>query len=294
MPELPEVQLAADSLGVQIAGARIVRVERLDWLRMVETPSPEAFIASLAGRQVRGWGRRAKWILLDLDGGWTLALHLRMSGTLTVQPADAHPDKHTHLVLRLDDGRQIFFRDTRKFGRARLLDASGLKALDAAHGDEPLSDAFTVERLTELLQQRKRAIKPLLLDQSVIAGIGNIYADEALWYARIHPLRPASTLSPDEMIALHDGIHVVLRQALTNGGSTLRDYRNSYGARGTNQDHFNVYDREGQPCPRCGATIVKTVIAQRGTHYCPECQVLNAEHYSVRSAHPPRMRSSGR
>ncbi|MDW8146761.1 MAG: bifunctional DNA-formamidopyrimidine glycosylase/DNA-(apurinic or apyrimidinic site) lyase [Roseiflexaceae bacterium] len=274
MPELPEVQHAADSLGVQIVGARIACVERLDWPRMVETPSPDEFIRLLAGRRVHGWGRRAKWILLDLDSGWTLALHLRMSGSLTVHPADAEPDKHTHLVIRLEDGRRIFFHDTRKFGRARLLDAAGLAALDAAHGDEPLSEAFTIERLANLLRNRKRAIKPLLLDQSVIAGIGNIYADEALWRARIHPLRPAANLNADEVAALHESIRMVLQQALANGGSTLRDYRNSYGARGTNQDHFNAYDREGQPCSRCGATIVKTVVAQRGTHYCPECQTI--------------------
>ncbi len=274
MPELPEVQHAADSLGMQIVGARIARVERLDWPRMVEMPTPDEFIALLAGRHVRGWGRRAKWILLDLDSDWTLALHLRMSGSLTVHPADAQPDRHTHLVLRLADGRQVFFHDTRKFGRARLLDAAGLAALDAAHGDEPLTDAFTVERLADLLRNRKRAIKPLLLDQSVIAGIGNIYADEALWRAGIHPLRPAADLNTDEIAALHDGIRAVLRQALANGGSTLRDYRNSYGARGTNQDHFNAYDREGQPCPRCNATIAKIVVAQRGTHYCPTCQPI--------------------
>lgn len=259
---------------MQITGARIVCVERLDWPRMVETPAPDEFIALLAGRQVRGWGRRAKWILLALDNGWTLALHLRMSGSLTVHPADAEPDKHTHLALRLEDGRQMFFRDPRKFGRARLLDAAGLAALNAAHGVEPLSDAFTVEYLAELLYNRKRAIKPLLLDQSVIAGIGNIYADEALWRARIHPLRAAADLNADEVAALHDGIRAALRQALANGGSTLRDYRDSYGARGTNQDHFNAYDREGQACPRCGATIVKTVVAQRGTHYCPACQAI--------------------
>lgn len=274
MPELPEVQHAADSLGMQIAGARIACVERLDWTRMVETPSPDEFIRLLAGRQVRGWGRRAKWILLALDDGWTLALHLRMSGSLTVHPADVEPDKHTHLVIRLEDGRRIFFRDPRKFGRARLLDAAGLAALNAAHGEEPLSEAFTVERLADILRNRKRAIKPLLLDQSAIAGIGNIYADEALWRARIHPLRPAAELSADEVAALYDGIRAALRQALANGGSTLRDYRNSYGARGTNQDHFNAYDREGRPCPRCGATIVKTVVAQRGTHYCPACQII--------------------
>ncbi|GIW03341.1 bifunctional DNA-formamidopyrimidine glycosylase/DNA-(apurinic or apyrimidinic site) lyase [Roseiflexus sp.] len=274
MPELPEVQHTADSLGIQIAGARIARVERLDWTRMVETPSPDEFIRLLTGRQVRGWDRRAKWILLFLDDGWTLALHLRMSGSLTVHPAEAQPDKHTHLALRLEDGRQIFFHDPRKFGRARLLDSAGLAALDAAHGDEPLSDAFTVERLASLLRNRKRAIKPLLLDQSVIAGIGNIYADEALWRARIHPLRPAADLSAAEVAALHDGIRAALRQALANGGSTLRDYRNSYGAGGTNQEHFNAYDREGRPCPRCGATIIKTVVAQRGTHYCPACQAI--------------------
>ncbi len=274
MPELPEVQHAADSLGMQIVGTHIARVERLDWPRLVETPTPDEFISLLAGRQVRGWGRRAKWILLNLDEGWTLALHLRMSGRLTVHPPDAEPDKHTHLVIRLADGRQIFFHDTRKFGRARLLDAAGLAALDAAHGDEPLADTFTVERLADLLRNRKRAIKPLLLDQSVIAGIGNIYADEALWRAGIHPLRPAADLNTEEIAALHHGIRAALRQALANGGSTLRDYRNSYGARGTNQDHFNAYDREGQPCPRCSATIVKTVVAQRGTHYCPACQPI--------------------
>ncbi|PMP84133.1 MAG: formamidopyrimidine-DNA glycosylase, partial [Roseiflexus castenholzii] len=124
MPELPEVQHTADSLGIQIAGARIARVERLDWTRMVETPSPDEFIRLLTGRQVRGWDRRAKWILLFLDDGWTLALHLRMSGSLTVHPAEAQPDKHTHLALRLEDGRQIFFHDPRKFGRARLLDSA--------------------------------------------------------------------------------------------------------------------------------------------------------------------------
>jgi len=272
MPELPEVQHAADSLGIQIAGARIATVERLDWPRMVETPAPEEFIVWLAGREIRGWGRRAKWILLELDGGWTLALHLRMSGSLTVHPADTEPDRHTHLVLRLTDGRQIFFHDTRKFGRARLLDAAGLAMLNDAHGDEPLSEAFTVERLAGLLRGRQRAIKPLLLDQSLIAGIGNIYADEALWCARIHPLHPAAELSTEAIADLHAGIRAVLRQALANGGSTLRDYRNSYGARGTNQDHFHAYDREGQPCPRCGTMIVKTVVAQRGTHYCPACQ----------------------
>lgn len=272
MPELPEVQHAADSLGAQIVGARIVAIEHLDWPRMVEQPAIDVFIAQIAGREVQGWSRRAKWILLELDAGWTLAVHLRMSGSLTVQAPNVTPDKHTHLIIRLADGRRVFFHDTRKFGRVRLLDAAGVAALDGAHGDEPLANDFTAERLAELLRDRRRAIKPVLLDQTVIAGIGNIYADEALWRAGIHPLRPANELNTAEIAGLHEGIREALRQALANGGSTLRDYRNSYGARGTNQDHFNAYDRDGSPCPRCGATIIKTIVAQRGTHYCPECQ----------------------
>jgi formamidopyrimidine-DNA glycosylase len=274
MPELPEVEHAARGLGAQLAGRRIVAVTRLDWERMVETPAVEQFIALLAGRQVLAAGRRAKWILLTLDGGWTLALHLRMSGSVSVQSPAAEPDIYTHLVLLLDDGRQLFFHDTRKFGRARLLDAAGLAALDAAHGLEPLTDDFTVAALARRLRGRRARLKPLLLDQKVIAGIGNIYADEALWLARLHPLRISDSLSDDEVARLHTGIRLALLQGLEHGGSTLRDYRNSYGESGANQEHFNVYDQEGKPCPRCGATIEKTIVGQRGTHLCPHCQVI--------------------
>jgi formamidopyrimidine-DNA glycosylase len=203
-----------------------------------------------------------------------LALHLRMSGSITVQGPQAEPDIYTHLALRLADGRQIFFHDPRKFGRARLLDPPGLAALDGLHGIEPLSPDFTPEALASILRGRSRAIKPLLLDQTLIAGIGNIYADESLWRANIHPQRPAGSLDGDELAALHAGIVASLRQGLANGGSTLRNYRDSYGRSGSNQEHFNVYDREGQPCPRCGARLQKIVVAQRGTHFCPECQRL--------------------
>jgi formamidopyrimidine-DNA glycosylase len=275
MPELPEVQHAADTLAAQIAGSRIVAVTRLDWPRMVETHAPDAFRALLAGRMVRGAARRAKWLLLELDGGWTLALHLRMSGYVAVYDPAVEPDRHTHLALRLEDGRQVFFHDTRKFGRARLLDAAGVAALGAAHGAEPLDSAFTAEELARLLRGRRRAIKPLLLDQGVVAGIGNIYADEALWRAQIHPLRPADTLDDDEVARLYAAIRGALRDGLERGGSTLRDYRNAYGAAGQNQQHFHAYDRAGQPCPRCGTAIVRTVVGQRGTHLCPVCQALD-------------------
>jgi formamidopyrimidine-DNA glycosylase len=274
MPELPEVEHVSRSLAAQIVGRRIVGVTKLDWERMVETPAVEQFLALLRGREVLAATRRAKWVLLMLDGGWTLALHLRMSGYLTVHAAEAEPDIYTHLVLLLDDGRQIFFHDTRKFGRARLLDAAGLAALHAAHGIEPLTDDFTVAVLAELLRRRRARLKPLLLDQKVIAGIGNIYADEALWLAQLHPLRPSDSLSEDEIVRLHTGIRQALHAGLANGGSTLRDYRNSYGEAGTNQEHFNVYDQAGQPCQRCGAPIERMVVGQRGTHVCPSCQQL--------------------
>jgi formamidopyrimidine-DNA glycosylase len=272
MPELPEVEHASRSLGAQIVGRRIVAVTKLDWERMVETPAVERFVELLQGRAVLAAGRRAKWIVLTLDGGWTLALHLRMSGAVSVHSPAAQPDVYTHLVLLLDDGRQVFFHDTRKFGRARLLDSAGLAALDSVHGVEPLDDAFSPDLLAKLLRRRRTRIKPLLLDQKFIAGIGNIYADEALWDAQIHPLRPADTLDAGEIARLHSAIRLVLLQGIEHGGSTLRNYRDGYGQAGSNQEHFNAYDRKGHPCPRCGTTIEKISVGQRGTHFCPFCQ----------------------
>lgn len=274
MPELPEVEHVARSLAAQVVGRRIERVTKLDWERMVETPSVAEFLALIEGRTVEAVARRAKWVVARLDSGWTLALHLRMSGFLTVHGPEAQPDTHTHLVLLLDDGRQVFFHDTRKFGRARLLDADGLAALEQAHGVEPLTDAFTPELLAALLRGRRARLKPLLLDQRVLAGVGNIYADEALWYAQLHPLRQSDSLDDDEVARLHAAVRLVLLEGIANGGSTLRDYRNSYGQPGSNQERFSAYDREGQPCPRCGTRIVRTVVAQRGTHLCPQCQTL--------------------
>lgn len=272
MPELPEVETAARDLARQVIGRRIVSIEKLDWERMVETPSPDAFRALLPGRAIAAVSRRAKWLLLELDAGWTLALHLRMSGSVSVRGAHEEADPHTHLVLLLDDGRRIFFRDVRKFGRARLLDAAGLAQLDSRHGPEPLEAAFTPERLHELLAARRTRIKPLLLNQELIAGLGNIYTDEALWRAQIHPTRSAASITPAEAASLHEAIRASLMLGLEHGGSTLRDYRNGYGEMGRTQEHFNVYDREGHACPRCGDTIARIVVAQRGTHICPTCQ----------------------
>ncbi|MCG8351040.1 MAG: bifunctional DNA-formamidopyrimidine glycosylase/DNA-(apurinic or apyrimidinic site) lyase [Chloroflexales bacterium] len=272
MPELPEVEIAARTLADQVIGLEIVAIEKLDWERMVETPDLASFYALLPGRQIRALGRRAKWMLLTLDAGWTLALHLRMSGIVFVAGAEVDTDIYTHLVLALDDGQRIFFHDQRKFGRVRLLDSAGLAELDASHGPEPLDDQFTPDVLAQILDQRTTSIKVLLLDQKRIAGLGNIYANDALWLAQIHPLRPSGSLDADEIVRLHNAIRVVLVQAIQNNGSTLRNYRNGYGQAGQNQVHFLAYDRADQPCTRCGATIERIVVAQRSTYLCPTCQ----------------------
>ena len=273
MPELPEVETAARDLARQVLGCRIVAIEKLDWERMIETPL-EIFQEHLLGREVLAVRRRAKWLLLDLDAGWTLALHLRMSGSVSVRSPDEQPDTYTHLVLALDDGRRIFFRDIRKFGRARLLDAGGLALLDSRHGSEPLDEKFTPAALAALLRGRRTRLKSLLLNQAIIAGMGNIYTDEALWHARLHPLRVAESLTADEIERLYTAILQVLNMGLDYGGSTLRDYRNGYGEIGHTQEHFAVYGRTGQPCLRCGTPIERLVVTQRGTHICPNCQRL--------------------
>ncbi|MEI7645753.1 MAG: bifunctional DNA-formamidopyrimidine glycosylase/DNA-(apurinic or apyrimidinic site) lyase [Chloroflexales bacterium] len=272
MPELPEVEIAARSLAAQVVGRRITALEKLDWERMVETPGLPDFCALIVGREIASVARRAKWLLVALDAGWTLAVHLRMSGNLIVRGPEIWPDTHTHLVLGLDDGRRICFDDQRKFGRVRLLDAAGLRLLDAAHGPEPLGDTFSAEALGRILAGRRTKLKPLLLDQTAIAGIGNIYASEALWMARLHPQIPAAAVPTAQVSALHAAIRQVLAEAIANQGSSLRNYRNSYGERGRNQDHFRVYDRAGDPCARCSEPIMRVVIAQRSSFYCPNCQ----------------------
>ncbi len=274
MPELPEVEIVARSLAAQVVGRQIVEIEKLDWERMVETPDLPDFCALLPGRTILAVGRRAKWLLVHLDAGWTLAIHLRMSGNLIVYGPAQPADRHTHLVLGLDDGRRIFFTDARKFGRVRLLDAGGMAHLDAAYGPEPLAATFTSPRLAEILAQRRTKLKPFLLDQSAIAGLGNIYANEALWIAQLHPLLPANQTPIDRIPALHAAIQQVLRTAIQNQGSSLRDYRNSYGEAGHNQEHFHVYDRADQPCERCRSPISRVMVAQRSTFYCPQCQRL--------------------
>ncbi len=272
MPELPEVEQAARTLGAQISGATFDGTVRVAWSRTIHDIPADTFGGLLAGASVTGWQRRAKWIVLPLSNGMTFVAHLRMTGRFAVLPRDAADDAQQRVAFGLTDGREVRFIDQRKFGRIRLLSAAELATLDADHGPEPFDPALTAASWYTTLQSTSRVIKTVLLDQSRIAGIGNIYADESLYRVAVHPLAPADTLSKKKATELLAAIRAVLRQAIENGGSTLRDYRDSYGAKGTQQDNFQAYGRTAQPCGRCGTAIEKITVGQRGTHFCPYCQ----------------------
>lgn len=275
MPELPEVETVRRTLAQELAGRQIVGVQAINWPRTIAHPSPDELCVALCDRAIERVDRRAKYVLIRLDNDETLAVHLRMTGRLLVVAAAEPIDKHTHVILSLDDGRELRFHDTRKFGRWWLLNADGMAELDAKLGSEPLDPTFTAAVLRDHVQGRRTRLKPLLLDQRVVAGVGNIYADEALWLAHLHPLRTADSLSEAEIEMLHVGIVTALQGGVERRGTTLSTYRDARGERGDNQHHLNVYGRTGEPCPRCGTAIERVIVGQRSTHLCPTCQLLH-------------------
>lgn len=273
MPELPEVETVARGLRASLVGRTIVGVG-VRWARSVVPPDPAAFARCLTGQTVADVGRRGKWVVIALAGGGTLLIHLRMSGRLVVGAGEPSDDRHLRVLFSLDDGRRLRFFDQRKFGRLVL--TSDPQEVLGDLGPEPLGDGLTAARLGEMLARRRGRIKPLLLNQRFLAGLGNIYADEALWRAGIHPLRQADTLVPVEVRRLHRGIRAVLRAAIEGGGTTLPDagYQRADGRSGEFAGQLAVYGRAGQPCPRCGTDVERIRVSQRGTHLCPRCQPL--------------------
>ena len=270
MPELPEVETVARGLRA-VVGRRFVGVEVL-WDRTIAEPSAAAFVERLVGRRIEATGRRGKWIVVDLTGGDTLLVHLRMTGRLLIEPSDAPVDRHARVLFTLDGGQRIRFSDQRKFGRMVLTDDPSQVLGDL--GPEPLGDDFTAEQFREMMARRRGRIKPLLLNQRFLAGLGNIYVDEALWRAGIHPLRCADTLQAPEIDRLHTAIQAVLRQALASGGTTLDDtqYVGADGEPGAFAQQLRIYGRAEEPCQRCGTTIERIRVGQRGTRFCPVCQ----------------------
>jgi formamidopyrimidine-DNA glycosylase len=277
VPELPEVETIRARLAPRLTGRRFERVEIAD-PRLTRPDPPEAVAAALEGERVRAVHRRGKYLVVEFESGRHLLIHLRMTGNVE-HPArggiDADP--YRRAVVRLDDGSDVAYRDVRRFGTWTLLEPGQLADYIGARrlGGEPLERGFTTRVLTKALAGRRAPVKAALLDQRAAAGIGNIYADEALWRARIHPLRPAGGLTPDEIARLRIGIRAALEAGIARQGATLRDYRDPEGRRGRMQDEFRVYGRAGEPCYRCGTPIEKTRAGGRGTWYCPHCQPLD-------------------
>jgi formamidopyrimidine-DNA glycosylase len=274
VPELPEVETIRRHLEPGLVGRRFERVEIVD-PRLTRPEPPEVVAGELQGERVRGLGRRGKYLIVEFESGRHLLIHLRMTGNIQ-HPAQGglDADPHRRAVVRLDDGSDIAYRDVRRFGTWELLEPGELEEYFTARrlGGEPLEPGFTTAALERAFANRRAPVKAALLDQRAAAGVGNIYADEALWRARIHPLRQAGSLSDDELAALRKALRQALQTGIVRQGATLRDYRGPDGARGRMQDRFRVYGRAGEPCPRCGTPIEKIRAGGRGTWFCPSCQ----------------------
>jgi formamidopyrimidine-DNA glycosylase len=265
MPELPEVETIARTLKPDIIGRRILSADLL-WSRTLASPSPKDFRQQITRQKILDVGRRAKYLNIQLSD-FNLLIHLRMSGDLSLRNGKHKPEKHDRLVLKLSDHKALAFNDTRKFGRVWL--TADPEELFSKLGPEPLGREFTPQWLYAALQDKHRMLKPLLLDQSFVAGLGNIYTDESLNIAKLHPLAASDSVTTKQAEALHEAIRRVLREGIRRNGASIDwVYRG-----GEFQNFFRVYDRAGEPCKNCGTIIERITVGQRGTHYCPKCQV---------------------
>jgi formamidopyrimidine-DNA glycosylase len=273
MPELPEVETIRRQLAPALEGRSLEEVDVLD-PRWCEPAPPDSVADALRGRRIEHTGRRGKYLILSLEDDVHLVMHLRMTGNLLLVDGERPSDPHLRARFRLDDGRQLWFLDARRFGEGSVLDAGEVEARFRGRvGVEPLSQAFTAAELGRIAAGRKAPLKSFLLNQAGIAGIGNIYADEALFRARLHPLSPAGSMRPEHHLALRDAIIATMRAGIDGGGASIDDYRDARGGRGSMQEEFLVHRREGQPCLRCGTPIQRIVIGGRSTYYCPNCQL---------------------
>lgn len=279
MPELPEVQTIVNDLRAARLEGKTIMAARVFWARTIAEPSVKTFCRRIKGQTITAIRRRGKFLVFEFKNGGHLLMHLRMSGRLHLVTADQPRKKHEHVLLDLEGGQQLRFHDTRKFGRLYL--TPGADPILGRLGPEPLASGFTQKILARRLKPRKRLLKPLLLDQTFIAGLGNIYVDEALWESKIHPCRIAAALSETEMRALHRAIRRVLRRGLKNLGTSLGTGKTNFYSiakhRGRNSDQLKVFRRTGRQCPRCRATIERIIVGQRSTHICPVCQVIEVQ-----------------
>jgi formamidopyrimidine-DNA glycosylase len=268
-----------------LEGRRFEHVEIND-PRLVRPYDPAEVAAELVGERVATVERRGKYLIVRFESGRALLIHLRMTGSLRhADGGELRDDPHRRAVVNLDDGSDVAYRDVRRFGTWLLLEPSEVDTYIAERvGPEPLDDTYKAKHLAAKLEKRRAPIKAAILDQRTVAGVGNIYADEALWRTQVHPLTPANELTPDEVKAVHKGIRASLQAGVRRQGSTLRDYQLPDGSSGTAQERFKVYGRTGLPCPRCGTPIDKIRVAGRGTWYCPTCQVYRGAAYAASSS----------
>jgi formamidopyrimidine-DNA glycosylase len=269
MPELPEVETIKRDLEQKIIGRHFVGVT-LCWPKMLQNSTSEAFERNIISQSIEEVDRRGKYLILRLSNGMSIIMHLKMSGSLHLDAA-CDDDRHIRAIFNLDDGANLYFRDPRKFGRIWLV--ADERDVVGKLGPEPLQKEFTQDALRSILEKRQAPIKAVLCDQGLIAGIGNMYADEALFAAAIHPLRKASSLSTDEVKRLHRAIRTVLEEAVASGGASISDYRRPDGSSGEAQFAFNVAHQRGAHCPKCKTPIERIVVRQRGTYFCPVCQI---------------------
>ncbi len=269
MPELPEVETIKNELTPHVVGHHITDVALL-WDRIVRQPSVEEFCSRLTGQEIAGVARRGKYLIISLASGKVLIIHLKMTGSLLIKPASAEPDKFIRAIIHLDNGSRLYFRDPRKFGAMWLVEDEN--TIVGKLGPEPLEANFTPQLLAQRLNNRTAPIKALLCDQSLIAGVGNMYADEALFTARIHPLRSGKSLSRNEIERLHRAIQQVLRAAINDKGASVNTYFRPGGELGTAHFQFKVAHQRGKNCHVCGTPIQRIPIRNRGSYFCPKCQ----------------------
>ncbi len=273
MPELPEVETIKKDLNKELKGRKIIKLKFYDWAKMLK-PSPEALAKVIEGRKICEVGRRAKLLLMHLDDhGTTIAIHLKLTGQLFIRKSSDPSDKFTRVIIELDKGEELRFNDLRKFGFMKVIESKEeLDKLLSEFGPEPFTKEFTFNVFKIIITKSSRAIKTVIMDQAKISGVGNIYADEALWRAKIHPEKRAEKLTEKELKDLHASILFVLRQGIKDRGTSVDQYLDAYAKSGQHAKNLKVFRLNGKPCPRCGATIKKIRVGGRGTHYCSKCQ----------------------
>ena len=273
MPELPEVETIRRDLNKELKGRKILKIKFYDWPKMIK-PDPKSLAKAIEGKKIKDFGRRAKLLLMHLDDhGTTVAIHLKLSGQFLLKKATDPKDRFVHIIIQLDRGDELHFNDLRKFGYMKLLrDKVELEDVLSEFGPEPLTKEFTLEAFKKIISKSSVKIKTVIMDQKRIAGVGNIYADEALWYAKIHPEKPANKLSGKELKKLYETITLVIKEGINDRGTSVDQYLDLHAQEGKHSNNLKVFRLDKEPCPRCGTTIKKIRVGDRGTHFCPKCQ----------------------